>query len=104
MSARKLPVGLAPRARNDLRDIESYTLQEWGELQWEANEATLWQALESLGDNPYLGRARDDLRLGARALIVRQYVIVYLINDDMVMVARILHRSRDLRTALELEP
>jgi plasmid stabilization system protein ParE len=42
MSARKLPVGLAPSARNDLRDIESHTLQEWGELQWEEYEAALW--------------------------------------------------------------
>ena len=103
MSARKLPTVLARRARSDLRDIESYTSQEWDESQWQSYEASLWQALESRGGNPYLGRARNDLRLNARALVVRQHVIVYEVTEQLVRVARIMHASRDLRAALREE-
>jgi plasmid stabilization system protein ParE len=89
------------QAPENLRDIESYTLQEWGELQWEEYEAALWQALESLGENSHLGRARDDLHRDVRVLVVRQHIIIYSVTADMVRVAPILHRSRDLRAALQ---
>jgi len=87
MSARKQPV-LAPLAQDDYADIRLYT------------EEALARALDALADNPLLGRARDDLRPGARTLRVREHVIVYDVTPDLVRVARILHGRRDLHRAL----
>lgn len=99
MSARKQLV-LAPLAQDDYADIHLYTEEAWGEAQWADYEEALVRALDALADNPLLGRARDDLRPGARTLRVREHVIVYDVTPDLVRVARILHGRRDLHRAL----
>ena len=53
-----------------------------------------------LGENPRVGRARDDLRPGTRTLVAGQHVIVHEVTEQLVRVARIIHASRDLRAAL----
>ena len=100
MSSHKLPVALTQAARDDLRDIELYTLTAWGEVQWAVYEARLWQALESLGDTPEIGRARDDLAPGYRSLIIEQHVIFYQPLPEYVAVIRIVHARADARRAL----
>lgn len=50
-----------------------------------------------LGDNPYLGRSRDDLRHGLRSFPVGQYVIIYRVEGGTdVVILHILHGSRDI--------
>src|SRR5215218_236536 len=67
MSAPKLPVIFAPRARRDLDNILVYTLQHWGEEQEAIYADRIRRALALIGDNPLVGRSRDDLRVGVRA-------------------------------------
>lgn len=57
-----------------------------------------------LSENPQIGRARPELRAGARTLVAGQHVTVYAPTADAVVDARIAHRSRDLRAALKAEP
>ena len=64
LSARKQLV-LSTLAEEDYEDIKVYTVMAWGAAQWAAYETALVRALESLAENPEIGRARDDLRLGA---------------------------------------
>lgn len=104
MSSPSLPVALAQAARDDLRDIELYTFAAWGERQWQAYEARLWQALESLGDNPGRGRTRDELVPGYRSLVVDQHVIFYQRLPTAIVVIRILHGHADARRALRERP
>ena len=50
-----------------------------------------------LARNPYLGRRRDDLRLGYRSFPVGDYVVVYrAAGDDEVLILRIIRGSRDI--------
>ncbi len=83
-----------------MRDIEVYTLQQWGREQWESYEAVLHRALETLGATPDIGRARDDLRPGYRAYLVEQHVILYRVTATAVIVSRIVHGRMDARRAL----
>jgi plasmid stabilization system protein ParE len=55
MSARSLPVTLAPRARRDLDNILLYTLQQWGVEQEAVYAEMLRRALLAIGDNPEIG-------------------------------------------------
>lgn len=100
MSAPKLPLALTPKAETDLRDIEAYTLEQWGVEQWIAYEAALDQAFLAIGENPALGRARDEIRPGYRAHAVRQHLIVYRITRQAVVVIGIISARMDLRRAL----
>src|SRR3954451_11278459 len=100
MSAPNLPLVFAPEARDDHEHIQSYTLREWGEQQWEDYEAALDQALTTIGDNPHIGRRRDDLRPGVRSYVVRQHVIYYRITESAIILLRIRHGRSDPRRAL----
>lgn len=46
---------------------------------------------------PYLGTARDeDLGTGSRTFPVGEYVIVYCVEEEDVLILRVAHRRRDL--------
>jgi len=50
-----------------------------------------------LASYPNMGRARDeDLRLGLRSFPVGEYVILYRIQDEDVLILRVLRGSRDI--------
>jgi len=51
-----------------------------------------------LARNPYIGRSRDDLRPGLRSFTVSKYVILYRIDDDDVLILRVLRGSRDIES------
>jgi toxin ParE1/3/4 len=96
-----LPIDLTSRAREDLRDIQLYGIRQWGEDQADAYEADIMQALDTLERNPRVGRVRDDLRRGLRSYPVRRHVIVYQIDEEAIVVLRIVHASMDLRRQLQ---
>jgi toxin ParE1/3/4 len=100
MSAPKLPIELTAPARRDLRAILLYTLRQWGAAQQQRYATALDQALAAIGDNPEIGRARDDLRPGYRACLVDQHLIIYRITHNAVIVLRVLHARADARRAL----
>ena len=48
-----------------------------------------------------MGRARDeDLRSGLRSFPVGEYVIIYRILDEDILILRVLHGSRDIEALL----
>ena len=93
MSSRKIE--LAPRARADLRSLFSYSLATWGEPQAVAYLQRLANAMHELIAYPRLGRARDDLAAGLRALSASHHVIFYLMDDRKITIVRILHVKMD---------
>lgn len=47
-------------------------------------------------DHPYSGKARDDLRPGARCVIVGRYLVFYRVTDAGIEIVRILHGQRNI--------
>jgi len=45
---------------------------------------------------PNVGRPRDDLRPGLRSSVAGDYVIIYRVEKDTVIIDHILHGSRDI--------
>jgi toxin ParE1/3/4 len=50
-----------------------------------------------LGDVPYAGRARDEIRPGYRSFPVGEYLIFYRVMEPGVRILRVLHGRMDFR-------
>lgn len=89
---------VAPRAAADLDDIWYYVAKESGSIDV-ANGLidSITDRFFLLSGHPYLGRARDDdFGAGSRSFPVGEYVIVYCVQDDDVLILRVAHGRRDI--------
>ncbi len=95
MSAPRRRLVLTELAAGDLKSIQRYSLEQWGAEQMTAYEDAIHHALDTLRDQPYLGRNRDDLLTGLRSLGIASHTIFYRIEGDNLVVQRILHQRLD---------
>ena len=89
---------VAPQADTDLDNIWYYVAKESGSIEV-ANRLidSITSQFFLISAHPYLGRARDDdFGVGSRSLAVGEYVIVYCLEDDDVLILRVVHGRRDL--------
>ena len=91
-----------PQADSDLDEIWYYVATKSGSMD------TADRLVDSITDrfyllvtHPNIGRARDeDLRPGLRSFPVGEYVIIYRIQDEDVLILRVLRGSRDIAALL----
>jgi toxin ParE1/3/4 len=57
-----------------------------------------------LSKQPEAGRLREDIAPLIRSFVVGNYIIYYRPNTPAVVIARVLHGSRDQRSAFEEQP
>jgi toxin ParE1/3/4 len=89
------------QADSDLDDIWYYIASKSGSLGVADRFIdSITERFFLLASHPNIGRARDeDLRPGLRSFPVGDYIIVYRIQDEDVLILRVLRGSRDI-TAL----
>jgi toxin ParE1/3/4 len=89
---------LAPRAERDLDDIWYFVAKESGSVDIASRLIdSIADRFVRLADFPLMGRARDhDFGIGCRSLAVSEYVIVYVVEKDDVMILRVAHGHRDI--------
>jgi toxin ParE1/3/4 len=58
-------------------------------------------AEDRLGDFPELGRLRDDIAADLRSWPVGDYLILYRVDREGVLIVRVLHGARDLPAVLD---
>jgi len=93
---------LSPESEAELDDIWLYVARQSGSVEI-ANRLldAIMERFFLLGQHPQIGRRRDhDLRPHLRSFAVGQYVIIYRIVDDDVLVAHVMHGSRDIEGLL----
>jgi toxin ParE1/3/4 len=95
-----LKLELSALAKDDLRDIAQYTFIHYGERQVDVYLQTLYSGMELLTENPEIGRRRDDIPKGYKILNVEQHVLIFTVHGESVIIARILHHSRDMKRPL----
>ncbi|PHY18370.1 type II toxin-antitoxin system RelE/ParE family toxin [Caulobacter sp. BP25] len=89
---------LTPLARFDMREIWTYTVQQWGRRIADGYIRELTAAIEGVAADPYLGVAMDD---GThRKLIFRSHIIFYATSGNGVVVVRVLHQQMDVTNRL----
>jgi len=93
MSSPKRRIELSQQAKEDFRDILSYTLATWGESQLAKYRASINDALHVILRNPSAGR--PSVKPTIKVLAVEHHRIFYRTIDDTIYVVRILHERMD---------
>ena len=89
-----------PSALNDLAEIERWIAERAGDDTATAYGDRILAACEALADFPHRGSARGDLSQGIRTVTFeRGAVIAYVVQEDVVEIARIVRRGRDIAGA-----
>ncbi len=52
----------------------------------------------TIGENPEIGRQREDVAAGLRIFPCRDYLVLYRIKPDFVEIIRVVHGSRDVES------
>jgi toxin ParE1/3/4 len=89
---------IAPAAEADLDGIWYYVAKQSASIEV-ANHLidSISNRFLLPADHPYLGRSRDtDLGPRTRSFAVGEYVIVYSVEGEDVLVLRVVHGRRDL--------
>jgi toxin ParE1/3/4 len=89
---------VAPQAEADLDDIWLYVAKESGNMDVATRLINaITRRFFFLASFPYVGRARDpDFGAGTRSASVGEYVIVYCVDGQDVLILRVVHGRRDL--------
>lgn len=89
---------LAPEVETELDDIWHYIARESGNFEVaDCLIDSITDRFFLLARHRYVGRRRDqDLRPGLRSFPVGEYVIIYRIEGDDVMILHVTHGRRDI--------
>jgi toxin ParE1/3/4 len=87
-----------PQAGSDLDDIWYYIASRSASLDIADRLIdSITDRFFLLARNPHIGRARDeDLRPGLRSFPVGEYVIIYRIDGEDIVILRVLRGSRNI--------
>jgi toxin ParE1/3/4 len=85
------------RARQDLLDIWVY-IAERNPRAADKVFDLIQRRCQDLREHVQLGPARPDIAVGARALVIERWLVLYRQVDDGVQVVRIVDGARDLTT------
>jgi len=88
---------LAPQVEVELDEIWYYIARDSGSMEIADRLIdAITDRFFLLGNHPYVGRLRDDLRPGLRSFPAGQYVIIYRINGIDVVILHVMHGRRDI--------
>ncbi len=93
-------VRLSAAAKRDLADIDEY-----GDEQFGADVADIYsrgfnEVFALLRRHPFAGAGKPELGKTIRCTIHRSHRIFYHYENDVVLIVRIIHHSRDAKLAL----
>ena len=92
---------LSPEAEADLDEIWFYIASNGSVDAADRFIDILTSRFLFLTTHSRAGRARDDLAEGIRTFPVGDYVVLYRVDDDAVLVSRVVRGSRDLEALLD---
>jgi toxin ParE1/3/4 len=96
---------LSPAAAEDLENILQYTLDTWGENQFEIYLATFQQTFDSILADPegLFSKDRHELFSACRSIPSGQHIIFFRVRKGNIEIIRILHKRMDFSRHLEEE-
>jgi toxin ParE1/3/4 len=99
--ARVAEVRFSAAARKDLASIGAYGAEHFGHDIADAYARGFIETFDLLSRHPEVGSARFELGAGIRCQLHRRHRIFYCIEDERVLVVRIVHHAMDERAALK---
>lgn len=92
---------VSKEAQNDLREIQRYTMTNWGKQQAKQYLIELTANFEMLAQSPKIGRTREEIHEGLRSFQARHHIVFYRERPNGIAIARILHASMDIKRHME---
>lgn len=89
-------VELTPEAESDIADIAAFLVAEASDAVAMSVVDAIRAKCDRLGEMPYRGRARTELRAGVRSVPHKPYIIFYRIEARSIQVLRVVHGARDV--------
>lgn len=86
---------LSEAAAEDIEDILTRSMLDFGLERTEVYYQSLTQCLELLGDNPEMGTSVGEIRPGYRCFLHESHAIFYAPRAQDVLIVRILHKRMD---------
>ena len=83
-------------AHNDLVDIIAYGIEKFGPAQSSNYAAQIRNAIELIGLNPEMARLRTELERPVRIHMVGIHMVVFDIEEGMIVIVRILFAGQNL--------
>jgi len=103
--SRTAAVVLTQRALADLREIERYSIKEWGRKTADRYLDDIAAALDRIQENPKILRLEPDFTPGLYFYRVKKHFLVCDFRKETVIVITVIHTSMDLPARLlDLEP
>ena len=93
---------LTPAAQTDLNDIWDYTARTWSPEQASLYVRNLKQTLQMIVSQPKLARERNEISPPVRIHPYASHLIIYRIEDNQVLVIRIVNARQSWQTLLEV--
>ncbi|MCF7971170.1 MAG: type II toxin-antitoxin system RelE/ParE family toxin [Methylococcaceae bacterium] len=88
-------------AENDLIEIYRYGFLEHGVRKAEIYQQSLKAKCEFLSCNPKLNREREEFTPPVRIHPHKEHLIIYLIEEDYILILRVLYKKMDIPNHLE---
>ncbi len=92
---------LTPAARADMVAIDEWGYQQFGDEVADGYSRRLSDAFDQLADYPMSGKATPEYGKAHRCLVHNRHRIYYEMQDDIVLIVRILHHAMDAARALK---
>ena len=89
-------IELSAAAAKDIEAILEQSLVDFGWLQTEKYYESLKHCLELLSEHPAMGSTAEHIRAGYRRFTHESHVVFYRVNQDGILVIRVLHRRMDV--------
>ena len=97
-----MPYLKAPAADADLLEIWSYVSPNDLDAADEFLDR-FERAFELLAEQPFVGRAREELAPGLRSFPVGSYLVFYRVQADIAQIVRVLNAAQDVESAFRAE-
>jgi plasmid stabilization system protein ParE len=88
-------VGFSRFVRDDVEDIADWIADD-NPGRAETFVQEIWDAIDLIGEQPFLYQLRPDIGEAARLKTVGRYVILFWIDGDEVRIERVVFGGRDL--------
>ena len=89
-------VKYSSKAYRDLVEMKQFGILNFGRVHADAYQAKIKKALKRIGMYPEGARIREELAMPVRILPVGSHLIVYELQDGLVVIVRVLHGSQNI--------
>lgn len=93
-------IRISAAAAEDLKNIWDY-VAEYNETSAGKLVKEIQNKFVLLRDNPLIGREQNEILVGLRSFVVKNYFIFYLPTGDGTDILRVLHGLRDIESIFE---